>query len=77
MGTYFAIQEGKNVKIATNRIKKILDAKQEKANLKEITTKFKYLNTDEQLLIYRPLKKHENMFDGILGHYTGTEYRTS
>ena len=75
MRTNFAIQESKNIKNATNRIKKMLDAKYEKANLKEITTKVKYLNSDEQVLIYRLLNKHENMFDGILGYYTGTEYK--
>ena len=32
MRTNFAIQESKNIKSATNRIKKILDAKCEKAN---------------------------------------------
>ena len=46
----------------------------ETANFKEITTKLKYLNSDEQLLIFRQFKKHENMFDGTLGNYTGTEY---
>ena len=75
MKTNFAIQESKNIKSATNRIKKILDAKYEKANLKDITTKLKYLNSDEQILIYRLLKKHESMFDGTLGNYTGTEYK--
>ena len=53
MRTNFVIQDSKNIKSATNRIKKILDANCEKANLKEITTKLKYLNSDEQLLIYR------------------------
>ena len=44
-----AIQKSKNIKIATNRIKKILDAKYGKANFKEIITKLKYLNSDKQL----------------------------
>ena len=26
-------------------------------------------------LIYWPLKKHENMFDGTLGNFMGTEYK--
>ena len=68
-------QERKNIKSASNRIKKILDPKYEQANLKEIATKLKYLNTDEQFLMYRLLNKHENMFDGKLGNYTGTEYK--
>ena len=60
--TYFAMQESKNVKSVTNKIKKFLDAKYEKVNLKEITTKLKYSNSDEQFLLYRLLKKHENMY---------------
>ena len=62
----------KTVKIimsATNRIKKILDAKYENTNLKEITNKLKYLHSDKLL------KKHENIFDGTLWNYTGTEYK--
>ena len=34
MKTNFVIKESKNIKSATNRSKKILDAKYEKANLK-------------------------------------------
>ena len=34
MKTNFAIQENKNIRNVTNRIKKILDTKYEKANLK-------------------------------------------
>ena len=37
-------------------------------NLKEITSKLKYLNSDKQLKIYRLLKKRENMLDGTLGN---------
>ena len=39
MRTNFTIQESKNIKSATNRIKEILDAKYEKANLKDIITR--------------------------------------
>ena len=73
MRTNFAIQESKNIKSAINRIKKILDAKYEKENLKEIITKLKYLNSGRHLLIYRLLKRHENMFDGTLENYTHKE----
>ena len=65
----------KNIKSATNKIRKILDAKYKKVNLKEIANISKCLNSDEQLLIYRLLKKHENMFDGKLGNCTSTEYK--
>ena len=42
MRTNFAIQEIKDIKSATNRIKKILDAKYENKNLKEITTELDF-----------------------------------
>ena len=74
MRTYFAIQESKHIKSSTNRIKKIIDAKYEKANSKEITITLKNTNSDKQFLIYELLKKYENVFDGTLGNYTGTEY---
>ena len=44
-----------------------------KANLKEMTTKLKYLNSDEQLLIYRLSKKHEykiELLEGAQPHHT-------
>ena len=50
--TNFAIEVSKNIKSANNGIKKILDAKHEKANANNITIKLKYLNPDEQFLIY-------------------------
>ena len=48
--TNFVIQESKNIKSTTNRIKKILDAEYETA------TKLKYLNSDDQILIHKLLK---------------------
>ena len=75
MRTNFTIQESKNVNSATNRIQKILDAKYKKANLKEITNKLKYLNSDKEFLINRLSKKYENKFDGTLRNYTSTEYK--
>ena len=46
MRTNFTVQESKNIRSATNRITKILDAKYETSNLKEITTKLKCLNSN-------------------------------
>ena len=64
--TNFAIQKSKNIRSATNRIKKILHVKHKKTNLTEIKTKLKYSNKEEQFLVYRLLQKHENKFDGTL-----------
>ena len=55
------------------KVKKIFEAKYEQANLKEITTKFKYFNSDEQAITYRLLTNHENMFDGTLSNCTTTK----
>ena len=55
--TNFAIQESKNINGATNRIQKILDAKYEKANLKEIISKLKYFNSDEQFFNLQAIKE--------------------
>ena len=35
----------------------------------------KYLNNDKQSLILKLLRKHEEMFDGTLGNYTGSEHK--
>ena len=73
MRTNFVIEESKNIKSATNRIKKILNAKYKKANFKEIRNKLNYLYSDKQFLMYRLLKKHENMIYDASGNFTSTE----
>ena len=35
----------------------------------------KYLNNDKQSLVLKLLRKHEEIFDGTLGNYTGSEYK--
>ena len=72
---HFAIEESANVQQATSRIKKILDAKYEKANLKQIVKSLNYLAKSEQKLMLQVLRKYEDMFDGTLGDYTGSEYK--
>ena len=73
MRTHFTIKDSKNVRDATKRIKKILDANYKKANLKEIVNNLKYLNNDKQSLIQKLLRKHEEMFDSTLACYIGSE----
>ena len=53
----------------------MLDAKYKMANLKEITTKLKFSNSDEQLFIYGLLMKHESMFDGSLINDTVSDHK--
>ena len=65
-----------NVRNATEKIKKILKANHNKANLKKTVNNLKYLNNnDKQSLIFKLFRKHEEMFDGTLYTYTGSEYK--
>ena len=74
MRPHFTIQDSKNVRNTTKRIKDILVANYKKANLKKIVNDFKYQSIDKQSLILQLLRKHEEMFDGTLGNYTGSIY---
>ena len=47
MRNSFTIQDSKNVRHASKRIKKILDASYKKANLKKIVNNSKYLRNDK------------------------------
>ena len=64
MRTHFTIQDSKNVRNATKRIKKILDANYKKAYLKKTVYNLKYLNNDKQSLVLKLLRKNEQLFDG-------------
>ena len=57
MQTNFVIQDSKNIKSAANRIKKILDANYEKANLKNITNKLKYFQFRRTTFSSQAIKK--------------------
>jgi len=59
---------------AAERIKQILDAKYEPANLDEITRSCTHLTQDKQRLLKTLLKKFEHLFDGSLGTWTGDDY---
>ena len=69
MRTHFTIQVSKNIRNATKRIKKILEANEGKGNLKKTFDNLKYLSNNEKMLILKLL--HEEMFDGTLGNFTG------
>ena len=75
MRTHFTIEDSKNVRNATKRIKKILDANYKKANLKKEVYNLKNLNNDKQSFILKLLRKHEKIFDGTLDNYTGSEHK--
>ena len=45
-----------------------------KANLKEITSELKYLNSDEQVVTHRLFNKYAKIFDGAQRNHTCTKY---
>ena len=68
MRTHFTIQDSKNVRNTPKRIKKILDANYEKANLKKIFNNLKYRSNDKQSLILKLVTKYDKIFDAKLGN---------
>jgi hypothetical protein len=59
---------------AAERIKRILDAKYEPANLDELTAKCTHLTPEQQEDLNFLLKKYESLFDGSLGTWKGENY---
>ncbi|HSN67194.1 MAG TPA: reverse transcriptase domain-containing protein [Fusibacter sp.] len=72
--TSFVIKESSSVDEATERIKKILDAKYEAADIKTIVSDCNHLSPNEQDGLYKLLMKYESLFDGSLGTWKGEEY---
>ena len=69
-----AIDDSPSMQSATNRIKRILDAKYEAADIKQEVAKCTHLNTKEKEKLETLLTKYEKLFDGTLGHWTNEEY---
>jgi hypothetical protein len=59
---------------AAERIKRILDAKYEPANLEEIVADHTHLSEEEKEGLLSLLKKYESLFDGSLGTWKGEDY---
>ena len=59
---------------AAERIKQILDAKYEPANLEEITANCTHLTDEQREDLFILLKKYESLFDGTLGTWKGEDY---
>ena len=57
----------------TNRVKKILDAKYEAADLEQICSKQDQLGTTEQHSLRSLLDNCDDLFDGTLGSWKGSE----
>jgi hypothetical protein len=73
---YF-IRDSVELEDSTTRIKRILDAKYEKADLSLIVEQCSHLNSEEKLSLKTLLRKYKPLFDGTLGKWTGEPYHTS
>ncbi len=71
---HFHITESDSMSDATDRLRSILDAKYEAADLKQVAAECSHLTNEEQQLLLRVLEKHKNVFDGTLGKWNGSEY---
>ena len=57
-----------------DRIKRILDATYEKADLEKITAECQHLNVERRESLLTLLTKYESLFDGTLGFWNHEEY---
>ncbi len=71
----FHVQEPDAVREASDRITQILDAKYVAADLEEVCNNQEQLEQQEQQKFLRLLRKHEHLFDGTLGKWTGTKVK--
>ena len=68
------ISDSPSLQEAAERIKSILDAKYELANLNEIAKSCSHLTQNEQLKLKILLQKYQSLFDGSLGTWVGNPY---
>ena len=70
----FVIKKRCPVRIATKRIKQILDVEYKKINLKSIVMNSNHLKEKHKNSLLELVKKYEKIFDGTLGKYTGSDH---
>ena len=67
-------QETTQLQDATARVKRILDAKHEKADLPKVAADCNHLDQEQKESLLALLQKHESLFDGTLGKWHGEEH---
>jgi hypothetical protein len=70
----YHIQDTPCLEEAAERIKRILDAKYEPANLDEIAASCTHLTEEQQTDLKTLLEKYKSLFDGTLGNWKGEDY---
>ena len=73
MAESYYIPEDPTLQDESERLRKILDAKYEAALPAGITAQQTHLDASEQSQLKELLTKHESLFDGTLGKWTGTK----
>jgi hypothetical protein len=71
----FFVKEPDALHEEADKMSKILDAKYQKADLKNIAEITKGLTEEPQTQLWQFLNKYENLFDGTLGNWKGADYR--
>ena len=71
---YFSTYDSSRAYNETKRIKK-LDATHSKANLSQLLCDLNYINKSKQETFLSFLRKYDDMFDGTLGNYNGSDYK--
>ena len=70
----YHVEDATSMSTATNRLKAILDAKYEAADLKAVVDEATHLSQDERDKLLLLLQKYKSLFDGTLGKGTGSPY---
>ena len=71
----YHISEGDSMEDAVHRVKRILDAKYEKADLDKVCSEQTELERDQRDQLAALLRKYEPLFDGQLGRWHGQEVK--
>ena len=74
--TAFPVEDIGLVRESKDRIKRILDATYDKADLEKIAAECQHLNVEERESLLKLLAKYESLFDGTLGFWNHEEYDT-
>ena len=70
----YYVGDGNIADEAIERIKGILDAKYEPANLQKVADEAEHLAPEQRTKLHELLTKYEDLFDGTLGHWNDVEY---
>jgi len=70
----YHVQEPEAITDATERIKQILDAKYEKADLEQVAQDATHLTEEQRKQLHSVLQEYEDLFDGSLGKWNMGAY---